>query len=306
MAERHKGKPEDDQQPFLPLSWESDEADRNRLQKPTGREILSGRQAARIEQHKQRQEDELPPPSPSQRQELPDSQNNRDEPLSSSSEKVPTGDQSARLANRETMLPENSLGAMLMRGRENKGLTIDEVARRTRIPRDFIENAEANRFEQLPPAVYSRSYIAQLCRQYGLSPEVCLRTYDQSQADRLAERGSDDNPLVLVIDNDSEDGSTVSYVPRPADRYWETDSGLLSRLPRFAVMFATGLLLVVVLSAVVVQQYRNYRLRRSEVTVSHTETNDTGPAESPRRATGLEELVPPLELPLRKLPIPGE
>ncbi len=195
-----------------------------------------------------------------------------------------------------------SLGAFMAQARQKYGQNAEEVSRRTRIPRDFIENLEADRYEKLPPAVYTRSYISQLGREYGIDPEPCLKAYDKLNKPRSDGGGGGSKPMTLVINSDSEDGSTLTYSPRTTDNYLGSDSGWRSSLPRLAVMFATALLVIVVISAVAVQQYRNYRMSRSD---TREPVPATGMAEEPEeRMEDIEELVPPQQLPLRALPIP--
>ncbi len=201
----------------------------------------------------------------------------------------------------EESLPRG-FGTTLKTARQRLDLQIAEVSRRTRIPKDFIEQVEAGEYQRLPPPVYSRSYIAQLCREYGLEPAACLRSYDRfaSASQEPSEPGGG-RPFRLIVGGDSEDGVTLSYAPRPADDFSDAEPGWLSALPRLAVIVAIAFLLLLVVGAVVAQQYRNYRMRRAE-RIGQVELAPTGES----RLRELDELAPPQELPLRELPIPAD
>ncbi len=196
---------------------------------------------------------------------------------------------------------DTSLGSAMANARESYGLDVDEVSRRTRIPRDFIVNLEADHYHKLPPPVYTRSYINQLGREYGIDPDPCLRAYDEQR-----EKSSSASPrksMVLVLGGEGEESSTVGYAPSVTDQYLDAGNAWFNNLPRMAVMIATVLLLVLVLSAVVVQQYRNYRMRQPEADLSPPPEEVEQVEE---RMEDIEELVPPRQLPLRELEIPRE
>lgn len=66
-----------------------------------------------------------------------------------------------------------NLGWELKIARENKHLTIDEVARKTHIPLKYLEAFENNRFLELPKAkAHRQAYVRELCRLYDLNFEM--------------------------------------------------------------------------------------------------------------------------------------
>jgi len=75
--------------------------------------------------------------------------------------------------------PEGSpwTGEILRQARESRGLTIHQVAERTRITRHHIENIEAERFEQLPVSVYLRGILMSLARELRLDGQKLARSY---------------------------------------------------------------------------------------------------------------------------------
>jgi curved DNA-binding protein CbpA len=75
--------------------------------------------------------------------------------------------------------PEGSpwTGEILRQARESRGLTILQVADRTRITRHHIENIEAERFEKLPVSVYLRGILLSLARELRLDGQKVARSY---------------------------------------------------------------------------------------------------------------------------------
>ena len=77
------------------------------------------------------------------------------------------------------VLPDNLRwsGEQIRKAREARGLTIAQLAERTRITRHHIENVEADRFEKLPAAVYLRGIVMSLARELRLDGQKVARSY---------------------------------------------------------------------------------------------------------------------------------
>jgi cytoskeletal protein RodZ len=80
---------------------------------------------------------------------------------------------------RPLLVPEGATwsGEMLRRVRESRGLTLQQVAERTRITRHHLENIELDRFKALPAAVYLRGIIMSLARELRLDGQKVARSY---------------------------------------------------------------------------------------------------------------------------------
>ena len=65
-----------------------------------------------------------------------------------------------------------TLGALLREARRRRAVTLDEVARDTRINPQYLEALEAGRYEVLPAPVYARGFARSYGRYLGLDPEV--------------------------------------------------------------------------------------------------------------------------------------
>ena len=64
--------------------------------------------------------------------------------------------------------PEQATGAYLRWVREQAGLSIRQLADRTKIGSVTLEDIEAERFDHLPPVVYLRGFLREFSRSLGL------------------------------------------------------------------------------------------------------------------------------------------
>lgn len=82
---------------------------------------------------------------------------------------------------------EESVGHMLRRERELRGVTLVEVANATRITRTHLQALEEDRLEDLPGGVFTRGFLRNYAEYLGLDAEaVLLHAMEQQQ--RLATR----------------------------------------------------------------------------------------------------------------------
>ena len=68
-------------------------------------------------------------------------------------------------------------GALLRAAREARGLSVAQMAERTKVSRLHIEMVEAERFDQLPVAVYLRGVVMCLARELRLDAQKVARSY---------------------------------------------------------------------------------------------------------------------------------
>jgi cytoskeletal protein RodZ len=61
--------------------------------------------------------------------------------------------------------------------REASGLSLEQVAERTRITRIHLENVEADRYDHLPATVYLRGILVNLARELRLDPARVSKSY---------------------------------------------------------------------------------------------------------------------------------
>lgn len=68
-------------------------------------------------------------------------------------------------------------GEALRRVREARGMTIPQIAERTKVTRHHVENIEAERFSALPAPVYLRGILLSLARELRLDGQKVARAY---------------------------------------------------------------------------------------------------------------------------------
>ena len=68
-----------------------------------------------------------------------------------------------------------------------RGLTIQQIADRTKITRHHIENIEGDRFASLPAHVYLRGILLTIARELRLDGQKVARSYLEHMAQKLGE-----------------------------------------------------------------------------------------------------------------------
>jgi hypothetical protein len=75
--------------------------------------------------------------------------------------------------------PEGAVwtGELLRQAREARGLTVAQMAERTKVSRLHIESVEGDRFDQLPVPVYLRGIVMCIARELRLDGQKVSRSY---------------------------------------------------------------------------------------------------------------------------------
>lgn len=60
-------------------------------------------------------------------------------------------------------------------------MSVEEIARATRVPMSSVERIESDRFDELPGEVFVRGFLKSYARAVGLEPEDVLARYTQSR-----------------------------------------------------------------------------------------------------------------------------
>jgi cytoskeletal protein RodZ len=74
-----------------------------------------------------------------------------------------------------------TVGQFLRRHRDARQMSIEEIARSTRVPTASIERIEADRFDELPGEVFVRGFLAAYARAVEVSPDEALARYTASR-----------------------------------------------------------------------------------------------------------------------------
>lgn len=109
----------------------------------------------------------------------------------------------------------DEVATRLRDARAQRGLTLDEVANATRIPRATLANLEAGRYELLPAAVFVRGFIRSYARVVGIDPNPIVRAYEsRGQATGPSHVASASRPLSPAALRVGEVGRRLGYGPR--------------------------------------------------------------------------------------------
>lgn len=79
-------------------------------------------------------------------------------------------------------VPAKGFGTLLREAREAAGLSLDDVASRTKISRNQLEALEAESVRLLPEPVYVRAFIRDICCVTGGDPKPAIEAYMQACA----------------------------------------------------------------------------------------------------------------------------
>lgn len=80
-----------------------------------------------------------------------------------------------------------SLGACLRELRASRGVSLQELARTTRVGQRYLEALESDAFDELPAPVFIKGFIRAYCAALGESPEAALRFYEEVEGAAPAE-----------------------------------------------------------------------------------------------------------------------
>lgn len=104
-----------------------------------------------------------------------------------------------------------TLGEKLRQAREDRGLTISEVAEQTRISALYLESIENNDYRTLPGGIFNKGFVKSYARHVGLNEQDALQDY----AALLSEQGSDvgDDPKTYRPEVLTDDRSRSGLFP---------------------------------------------------------------------------------------------
>ena len=72
----------------------------------------------------------------------------------------------------------SSLGAYLRELRARRGVSLEEVARTSRVAQRYLASLEADQLDDLPAPVFTRGFVRAFCQAVGESPDDALRLWD--------------------------------------------------------------------------------------------------------------------------------
>ena len=124
-----------------------------------------------------------------------------------------------------------SVGSSLREVRESSGLSIAELAARTRIPANVISDLENDRFGSSGGVSYARGHVRTIAAIYGIDPEPLLSQFESQTV-----------PLSKSIRDLLNENSVVTNVKREAKLSWKAIAG-------FAALILIAILVVMLISS---------------------------------------------------------
>ncbi len=95
-----------------------------------------------------------------------------------------------------------SVGEFFRQVRETKGLTVDEVASKTRIRTDFVKALEEGNFAKLPDQVFAKGFVRSYARSLGLDEEDAIHRFIQSAGSFYEKQDERERLKVRQIEED--------------------------------------------------------------------------------------------------------
>mgnify|MGYP001158821694 CR=1 FL=1 len=95
-----------------------------------------------------------------------------------------------------------SVGEFFRQVRETKGLTVDEVASKTRIRTDFVKALEEGNFAKLPDQVFARGFVRSYARSLGLDEEDAIHRFIQSAGSFYEKQDERDRLKLRQVEED--------------------------------------------------------------------------------------------------------
>lgn len=95
----------------------------------------------------------------------------------------------------------DSVGRMLREAREARGMTLEDVARATRIPLTSLQRVEEDALDELPAPVYARGFVRAYAKTVGLDPAEAMSLLGPLE-------GPQGHPVEPAADQPVEEGET--------------------------------------------------------------------------------------------------
>ena len=141
-----------------------------------------------------------------------------------------------------------SFGAALRRTREEKGISLDEIAGETRLSKRYLLALEDEAIHKLPGGTYNRAYLRSYAGYLGLDTERLVREYSLEEAHQTETGRLQPQPDVLTsIGKAVESRQTTTGAQRTWNVNWKWPGG---RAGRIAIFAGLGSLAVLLLAAV--------------------------------------------------------
>jgi transcriptional regulator with XRE-family HTH domain len=90
----------------------------------------------------------------------------------------------------------SAFGELLRRAREARGVTLEAVSDRTRIPLRHLEALERSDLAALPPGPFGKGYVRTCAKLFGVDPEPILQAYRRGERQQGVGTAEDEHRLL--------------------------------------------------------------------------------------------------------------
>ena len=104
-----------------------------------------------------------------------------------------------------------TLGEKLRQAREERGISISEVAEQTRISSLYLKSIEEDNYKPLPGGIFNKGFIKSYAKYVGIDEQEALQDYARAVA--TSEQAIDDEPPRYRPEVLTDDRSTSSLAP---------------------------------------------------------------------------------------------
>jgi len=106
----------------------------------------------------------------------------------------------------------SGIGPLLKKSREEKRMSVAEVARVTRIPIATLDALEADRFDDLPGEVFVRGFLKSYAQAVGLPPSEVLAKYASTRSVAIVTPLPATSPVTAVRQGNRRLGVAIAFV----------------------------------------------------------------------------------------------
>lgn len=106
-----------------------------------------------------------------------------------------------------------TLGAWLKKERELRNLSLEDVARLTKVKKHFLLALEGDRYETLPSPIYVRGFLSAYAKSIGMDPHEVLIRYEG-----VLKRGIKEEPVVPMVRNQKKESPRQVFLKER--QYW--------------------------------------------------------------------------------------
>lgn len=150
------------------------------------------------------------------------------------------------------------IGAELREKREQKKITLEELARQTKINIRFLRYIEEGNFEFLP-RIYTRSFVKLFAEMIGLDPEVYARRFDLHFKKKEIEKDKEPGPEKTISEPKSK-ANHFFKLPEKTEaksKHWHLP-GWVDKFQRSRILwFSSGALFLLILLLIILSSNSN-------------------------------------------------